>query len=421
MTRQHHPLVQSLIELRGNPRACVYTEPLWGIPYHLFAPFLTLYMYNLGVQDAQIGLLLSVGMAVQIFSAFIGGVLIDKMGRRLTTLIFDLISWSVPTAIWMLSQNFWWFLVAAVFNGMLQVTVMSWSCLMVEDAEPARLVDMYTWSTVSGLLSVFFAPIAGAMVRTMSLVSAMRVIYGFAFVIMTVKFILLYFWSRETTQGLVRMRESRGVPFVRMLGQYRIVLQKILRTQAMRHLLVIIVLINIANMVTSSFFALFATRSASIPEWVISYFPMARAAIMLFFIFGVQYRLARFPLRSPMIAGLACYVAAIAFMLLSPVVGSGMLAGYVLLDAFAYALVWPRRSSLLAMFVDPAERARILAVMYVMMIAISTPFGWIVGKLSAASRTLPFLLNVVLYITCAVVLWKSSAIAGNGTISGEVS
>ena len=36
---KNHPLVRALLELRGNPRACVFTEPLWGVPYNLYMPF----------------------------------------------------------------------------------------------------------------------------------------------------------------------------------------------------------------------------------------------------------------------------------------------------------------------------------------------------------------------------------------------
>ncbi|MDF2859334.1 MAG: transporter, partial [Neobacillus sp.] len=30
-----HQLLRILIELRGNPRACVYTEPMWGLSMNL--------------------------------------------------------------------------------------------------------------------------------------------------------------------------------------------------------------------------------------------------------------------------------------------------------------------------------------------------------------------------------------------------
>ena len=414
MSRQHHPLVQSLIDLRGNPRACVYTEPLWGIAFFLYAPFATLYMYNLGVRDEQIGIVLTLGMVFQIISSLLGTVLVDKLGRRLSTLIFDVLGWSVPIIIWMLSQNFWWFVVAALFSSINQITVVAWNCLLVEDADPSKLVDMYTWCTISGLLAVFFAPLAGLLVRVMSLVTAVRILYGVAFVLMTLKFILLYFLSHETRQGLVRMKETRGIPYVRLLGQYRGVFRQIFHTPATLQILAVIVLLNITSIVGGSFFSLFATIEAGVPEWWIGYFPMARAIIMLIFIFGLQRRLSVIPIKSQMTVGLGLYVAAVLFLLLSPSLGRGMLFGYVLLEAFAFALVWPRRDSLLVLYVDPHERARILGLLFVLMIAISSPFGWIAGWLSGLNRMFPFMLNILLFIACAVVLQRSHPMVGQG-------
>ena len=210
MARQYHPLVKSLLELRGNPRACIYVEPLWGIAFNLYAPFATLYMSHLGVSDAQIGLLLTVGMAIQIISSLLGSILIDKMGRRLSALVLGLLSWTIPPAILMLSQNFWWFFIAALFSGIALIESVAWNCLLVEDADPAKLVDMYNWATISGLLAVFFAPLAGLLVRSLSLVSAMRILYGFALIMMTAKTIILFLWSRETRHGLVRMPRNPG-------------------------------------------------------------------------------------------------------------------------------------------------------------------------------------------------------------------
>ena len=33
-----------MLSLRGNQLACLYTEPLWGIPYNLYVPFVSVYM-----------------------------------------------------------------------------------------------------------------------------------------------------------------------------------------------------------------------------------------------------------------------------------------------------------------------------------------------------------------------------------------
>ena len=132
-----HPLVRMLFTLRGNPRACVFTEPLWGIPYNLYAPYVSVYMLALGLKDSQIGLLISIGLTVQIFAGILGGPITDKMGRRNATFFYDLLSWSVPTLIWAIAQDYRYFVVAAIFNGAWRITHTSWSCLMVEDADPS--------------------------------------------------------------------------------------------------------------------------------------------------------------------------------------------------------------------------------------------------------------------------------------------
>jgi len=411
MKRQHHPLVQSLIELKGNPRACVYCEPLWGIAYNLYAPFATLYMAHLGVSDEQIGLLLTIGMAVQIVTSLLGGILIDKIGRRRSALILGLLSWSIPPALLMLSKNFWWFFTATVFNGFSMIEAVAWNCLLVEDAEPDKLVDMYNWVTISGLLAVFFAPLAGLMVKTLSLVTAMRILYAFAFFMMTTKTVVLYFWSNETKHGLVRMKETRDFSYLDMLKQYRAVFKKVLYNQATVQVLVIIVLIHITNLITNNFFALFATQKAGVPDWLISIFPIVRSAVMLVFFFGVQHRLSAYPITRVMMVGLFFYLGAIGFLMMSPVFGPVMLSGYVLLDAMAYALVWPRRNSLLILNIDPHERARAYGIVYALMIAAASPFGWLAGWLSEINRAYPFILNGLLYVACIVAIFWSRALS----------
>jgi hypothetical protein len=46
--------------------------------------------------------------------------------------------------------------------------------------------------------------------------------------------------------------------------------------------------------------------------------------------------------------------------------------------------------------VDPKERARIIAILYVIVISLTSPFGWIAGILSGMDRRLPFLMNILL-------------------------
>jgi hypothetical protein len=61
--------------------------------------------------------------------------------------------------------------------------------------------------------------------------------------------------------------------------------------------------------------------------------------------------------------------------------------------------------SLLALSLESAERARVSAMVYVALIILISPFGWIAGQLSAIDRSLPFALNMGLFVVGAALVW----------------
>lgn len=405
--KQKHSLFRSLLALRGNPRACVYTEPLWGIPYNLYSPYATLFMVALGVTDQQIGFLLSIGAIFQVISALLGGVLCDKLGRRMTTAVFDTLSWSVPCLIWMCSQNFWWFFVAAVVNGMWKITDNAWNCLLVEDAPEEDLVDMYTWINVSGLMAVFFAPISGLLINKLTLIPTMRILYFVTFVMMTSKFAILFFASHETKQGKIRMEETKNTSIFKMLLEYKDIFLLILRTPATIFIIIIYALSNVSSMVTGSFFALYITENLGISQAFVSVFPMVRAALMLGFIFTIQGRCNRLPHRPVMAVSLILFVLSHILLLTAPVQNIWLIMGYTICEAFACALFMPRKDALMVVFIDPQERSRVQSLLYVVTMAVTTPFGLLIGNLSAVNRRLPFYLNIIVFVLMAVMVLGS--------------
>lgn len=143
-----HKLLRTLIELRGNSRACVYTEPMWGLSLNLCLPYATVYMLTLGISDIQVGIVTSIYMFSQMIFAFLSGAIVDKMGRRKSTAIFDFLAWSLPCLIWAFSQGFWFFVVAAMLNGMMKIPTVSWDCLLVEDAPKDKITHIYCKRTI---------------------------------------------------------------------------------------------------------------------------------------------------------------------------------------------------------------------------------------------------------------------------------
>ncbi len=400
-----HSLITSLKSLEGNARGCVYTEPIWGIPYNLYIPYASLFMIALGLSDKQIGLTVSISWAFQIFFALMSGVITDKLGRRLTTLIFDLVSWSVPALISAIAQNYWYFLGAAVINSAWRVTHNSWTCLMVEDTDPEQLVDIYSWVYIAGLLVAFFAPLAGLLIKTFSLVPTMRGLYLFAAVMFAVKCTTTYRLTRETEQGKVRMHATKHQSVLSVLSEYKGVFQEVIHTPQTLYTAGIMLIMSICLLINGTFWAIIVTEKLHIPTQNLAVFPFVKSVIMLVFFFVIIPRMRRLPFKIPLVLGFAGFVLSQLLLITIPAQGYALLMVSILLEACSTAVVSPLVDQMTVRTVDPKERARIQSILYMGIILLTSPFGWIGGVLSQANKNLPFILNIGLFVVGGVLAY----------------
>ncbi len=400
-----HSLIQTLKSLTGNPRACVYTEPLWGVPFNLYAPYVSVYMLALGLTDANIGLILSVSWGFQIIFALISGVITDKLGRRLTTLIFDILAWSVPAIISAIAQNFWFFLIAGMFNSVWRVTMNSWTCLLVEDAEQEKLVDMYTWIHISNQFVGFVAPLTGLIISTYSLVPTMRGLYIFAAIMFTLKAFITYAMTHETVQGKIRMHETKHQSSFAMLGEYHHVVRELLHTPQTLYTAAIMLVISIAHLISGNFWAILVTQKLNVPAEHLAFFPFVKSAIILGFFFMVMPYLKKMQPKIPMMIGFLGFLLSHLILINAPEQGYLWLFISVFIEACSFAAVSPLVDQMLALTVDPKDRARIQSILYVGVILLTAPFGWIVGMLSSMDRNLPFMLAMLLFVIGAVLAY----------------
>lgn len=403
---RNHPLVQQLIHIKGNPKVCLVIEPLWGIPYNLIAPFTSVYMYAMGVNDQQIGLLLSIAMVAQVFFSFAGGIITDKLGRRLTTNIGDFIGWSLACFVWAISQNFYFFLIAMLLNCFEQVNQTAWYCLLVEDAEKKDILGIHTWVTIAGLLAVFFAPISGLLIGRFSMVSVVRVLYAIFGVFMLIKVFITVKYTTETKQGLIRMQESKSVPVRSMIREYKHVFPLITGSKATMQTLAVMVLFQITSLINTNFMSLYINQNLLVSEQYLAYFPILRASVMLIFLFTIQGVLDRLRMKIPMAAGLVVYITAQLLIILLPAKQIGGIVLYTLLEAIAFGLFMPRKEAMLSLSVNPKERARIVSLLTATMILLVAPFGYLAGLLSSLDRRLPFALNILLYLLMLLVITR---------------
>jgi MFS family permease len=382
---------------------------LWGIPHNLYVPYVSVYMVALGLADSQIGLILSISWGFQIVMALLGGAITDKLGRRLTTLVFDILAWSIPALIWALAQNFYYFLAASIINSIWRITVNAWTCLLVEDAEPDQLADIYAWIYISNLVVGFVAPLAGVLISTYSLVPTMRGLYLFAAFMFTVKAVVTYWLTEETAQGQVRLQQTRDQSLVHILSEYKGVLSELLRTPQTMYTAGIMLVISVSRMIGGSFWAIIVTEKLHIPAEHIAAFPFIRSAISLAFFFAVTPRLAKMHFKVPMVIGFLSFIASQVVLITTPELGYPSLALSVFLEACSFAAVSPLVDRMTVLTISARERARIQSILYVGIILLTSPFGWIAGTLSEIDKAWPFILNIVLFAVGAMLAYMAGS------------
>jgi len=391
-------LIKTLTGLKGNPRACVCTEPLWGLSMNLCLPYASVYMLAIGLDDSQVGLVATVYMLSQVVFAFFSGPITDKMGRRKSTAVFDFIAWCLPCLIWWRAVNFWFFFAAALLNGTMKITQNSWDCLLVEDADKDKITGIYSLVWVCAHLSALLAPISSILVSRLTLVPAIRILYINAFVLMTVKIVVLYSFSRETGRGIIRIEETRGKSIFSIAAGYGGVLKLILKSRATIFSLVIAVLVGIVGMINTTFWQVIVNKKLLVAPSLLPFFSALRSVVAIAFLFLAAPLIKRL-LKMPLLMGFVFYFAGQAILILAPLEGALkyiMLCVSLVFDGFGSGSLMMLSTSLLAINVNPEERARVMAILHMLIMVATSPFGWIGGILSSLSRNFPFVLNLFL-------------------------
>jgi MFS family permease len=366
-------------------------------------------MVALGLSDKQIGSIVSISWSFQIIFALLSGVITDKLGRRRTTLIFDILAWSVPAVISAIAQNFWYFVAAGVINSVWQITHNSWTCLLVEDAEQDQLVDIYTWIHIANQMVGFVAPLAGLLIGIFKLIPTVRGLYVFAAIMFTVKAVVTYLMTEETGQGKIRMHETRHQSLMSVFREYGGVLQDLLRTPQTLFTAGLMLIISISNVITGSFWGIIVTERLHIPAQNLAIFPFVKSAVMLFFFFMVMPRFNKLHFKMPLVIGFLGFVVSQLILITAPDKGYLFLIISVFLEACCFATINPLMDQMIVLTIDSKERARIQSILYVGIILITSPFGWIAGNLSGINKVLPFILNITLFSIGSVLAF----LAGN--------
>jgi DHA1 family tetracycline resistance protein-like MFS transporter len=400
----------SLSRLPKNARGCLLYEPLFLIPYSMFSTYATIYMFEMGMSETAIGWITTLTLLVQVFSSFISGYLTDRLGRKWALLYFDVLSWTVGTLLWAVSQNIWFFIIAAVVNGFQRVPHTAFYCLLVEDTEPKDRTFVFSVLQFVAMLGGLFAPLGGLLVAHYGLIPGTRIMYVLACVCMTIQFIGRHFATHETEIGLRKMVETRRVGFMAGLREYSGVIRGMTGNKSLLLIFGVYILFQFQLTMKGTYFSLFLVDGLKLNSGLVSIFPAVTSIIMLLSMWLLLPKLSDNRLHAVMLWGFSISMVS-NLLLILPL--SGMMFWLIVstvLAAVGTMMTYPYLEAAVANAIDDENRASIFAMLSVLILLVVSPSGIIGGWAYRLDPSLPFLLIVLSFVAsmALLVLYKRS-------------
>jgi MFS family permease len=379
-------------------------EPLFLIPYSMFAVYATVYMYQMGFSATTIGWISSLGLFIQFFSSLISGYITDRLGRRAALLYFDLVSWTIATLLWALADNVWFFVIAAFVNGFQKIPNTAFYCLLVEDSTPKERTQVFTALQFISIVGGMFAPLGGLLVSHFTIIPAVRIMYLIAFVCMTIQFFARNHYTHETEIGLRKLEEAKNADLPKVLIEYGEIVRNIVKNHSLLLMFGVYILFHFQNTINSTFLSLYMVEYLQMESWLISIFPAISAVVMLL---SMWLFLPRIPERHTIKALTCGMVVSLIGSLLLTVVSPGHIIGLIVsttLTAVGSVVIVPILESAVANVIDDEHRAKIFAVLSVLILAFISPAGIIGGWAYHFDPRIPFLLVGAAFITSIILM-----------------
>jgi MFS family permease len=383
-------------DLPGNARACIAVEPLWAFFGPMVTYFMPLYQKQLGLDEIQMGLVNSIAVASGLFFYAFAAPITNKLGRRKTSLVFDLISWSFSMIVWALSRNFVWFVVAAVSNSVVRIVIVSWNLLISEDADDRQRTTIFSWINVIGTFGGFATFAGGMIIERFGVIPSMRGIFGAGCAIMTLMFILRYFGTKETAVGEYLKEKTRDKSLFALVGQQLPKAGLALRDPFFVKMTGMYFIGN-AVLSIDFFRILYLKEQKLLSSFVISAVPALSAIasiIVFFFILPRQKKLRN----QDHLANsfLMCMAAQILFILMPKGSALSVVLIFPSLQV-SFALLQTFRDTVFMNGTEAEHKSERFSLIQGLMMLLCIPMGWLAGLLYSISPQYPFILAACLY------------------------
>ena len=196
--------------LKGNARVCIAFHPLWGIPYTFYTYYISLYLKEIGLMDTALGRLMVAGTVASFLFSFISAPLVDRMGRKRATFVFDLLSSALPPLVYLFSKNFFFALLAVILFNSNKIMSIAYYLVMIEDSDEESRIVAFNLFNIITVAAGLLIPIAGIFVDKYGVVATERVFLIVSFLMMTAMILFRNMLLKETAIGEKLRAASAG-------------------------------------------------------------------------------------------------------------------------------------------------------------------------------------------------------------------
>lgn len=356
-----------LSKLEGNARICTALFPLWAIPFTVYNFYLSLYLKQYGFTDLQIGSIMVVANISALVCSLIAAPVVDWLGRRWTTLLFDLVSSVIPPALFILWPTYSVAIIAMALTGLNRIMSIGYYLLLVEDnSQQNSVVSMNLFNLIL-VLSGLATPLAGIIVAQRGLVASERLFLLVAVISMSTLSIIRHFLIKETVTGKraqARMREHAGSMVAGVLKGYNETFRYIIKNKRVASAMLINSLIYVYFVVgttNSLFFTPYFTTYLKLSPSQVSLVGGVYAFGMLFSLFILNPKLSRATI--PYFTIVTSLVSLLGFLILIFATPGklGIILGGVFLVAVSYGVLKTVADSLLAIETEADHRSGVYA------------------------------------------------------------
>lgn len=386
-----------LSDLNKNARASLALFPMWAAFWGLVYYYSPLYMRALGLDEIGIGVVSTVATVSAFLCFLVASPLANRFGRKRTTLVFDLLSWTLPMLIWAVAGNYWFFLAAGAINGLSKIVSISWNCLITEDEIPEKVPRIFTMVSLLSSAIGIFTPVAGFFIAKAGLVGTMRVLYAAGAASMAAMFVIRNRLVVETRAGTKLIGEHGGLTVRQSL---KLFFRSLSRLRGDGNFILLAVVFIATNFIVSLnvFQVIYLKERLGYSDWSVSLVPFAVALsnVAVFALILPRLKAARGASVLSAFAALNM-AASILFIFIPARALWAMLAVMASNGAANFILTGYRESVFMAESGEHEKADRYSAVQTLTFLC-CIPAGYLGGLLYRLEPRLPFVLAAVLYL-----------------------